>query len=241
MQERLQKIISAAGLMSRRAAEQLIADGKVTVNGERAELGTKADPKEDVILVKGRPILSREKKVTVMLHKPAGVVTTLSDNKGRRSVADLVKGVPERVYPVGRLDMYSEGLLLLTNDGELANALMHPSAEIRKTYQLRVKGDDLPTRIAKLSRPIEIDGRMTSPAAVETLRMENGEAELSVTIHEGRNRQIRRLCERAGLKVLRLCRLKEGPLDLDDLPAGKWRYLTDGEIALLKRHGGSER
>ena len=239
MQERLQKIISAAGLMSRRAAEQLIADGKVTVNGIRAEPGTKADPDEDVILVHGRPVLAREKRVVVMLHKPAGVVTTLSDEKGRRSVAELVRDVPVRVYPVGRLDMYSEGLLLLTNDGELANSLMHPSMEIRKTYLLIVGGDDLSARIERLSDPVEIDGRMTAPALVETKRLGNGEAELHVTIHEGRNRQIRRLCEHAGLKVRRLCRLREGPLALGDLPVGKWRYLTEEETALLKHHGGA--
>ena len=238
MQERLQKIISAAGLMSRRAAEQLIAAGKVTVNGIPAEPGMKADPEEDTILVSGKPVFQQEKKITVMLNKPAGVVTTLHDEQGRRSVSDFVRDVPGRVYPVGRLDMYSEGLLLMTNDGELANMLMHPSTEIRKMYRLTVRGDDLQRRIAMLSEPIEIDGRKTSPATVETLKISDGEAEISVTIHEGRNRQIRRLCERAGLKVVHLRRMREGPLSLGDLPRGKWRMLTEEEISSLKKAAG---
>ena len=235
MQERLQKIISAAGLMSRRAAEELIAAGKVTVNGERAAVGMRADPSEDNILVNGRPLLVQSRKIYVMLNKPAGVVTTLRDEQGRRSVKELLTGIGERVYPVGRLDMYSEGLLLLTNDGELANALMHPSAEIRKVYELTVKGDDLPRRVRKLSAPIEIDGRMTAPAQVEVLRMGDSEAEITVAIHEGRNRQIRRLCERDGLKVMRLCRVSEGPLALGDMPRGKWRHLTEEEVDRLKK------
>ena len=237
MQERLQKIISAAGLMSRRGAEQLIAAGKVKVNGVTAELGTKADPEEDTILVNGKPVFQQEKKVTVMLNKPAGVVTTLHDEQGRRSVKDFVRDVPYRLYPIGRLDMYSEGLLLMTNDGELANALMHPSGEVKKVYELTVRGDDLPRRIQALSAPIEIDGLKTAPAQVEVLKMGEEEAELSVTIHEGRNRQIRRLCERDGLKVVRLCRVSEGPLSLGSLPRGKWRYLTEDEVSRLKKAG----
>ncbi|MBQ3373955.1 MAG: rRNA pseudouridine synthase [Oscillospiraceae bacterium] len=233
MQERLQKIISASGLMSRRAAEQLIAAGKVRVNGITAELGMKADPEEDNIIVNGQPLLSRERHVTVMLNKPAGVVTTLHDEQGRLSVASLVQGVHARVYPVGRLDQYSEGLLLLTNDGALANALMHPASEIAKTYLLRVQGEKLESAVQSLSRPIEIDGRATSPAQVKLVGISGQEAECLVTIHEGRNRQIRRLCERAGLKVLLLRRVSEGPLSLGSLTPGAWRVLTEQELSEL--------
>ena len=233
MQERLQKIISASGLMSRRAAEQLITAGKVRVNGIPAKLGMKADPEEDNIVVNGQPLLSREKHVTVMLNKPAGVVTTLHDEQGRPSVASLVQGVHARIYPVGRLDQYSEGLLLLTNDGALANALMHPANEISKTYLLRVRGANPESAAQSLSRPIEIDGRNTSPAQVKLLNVNGQEAECLVTIREGRNRQIRRLCERAGLKVLLLRRVSEGPLSLGSLEPGAWRVLTEEELSKL--------
>ena len=234
MQERLQKIISASGLMSRRAAEQLILAGKVSVNGVRAELGWKADPKEDNIVVNGRPLLSTEKRITIMLNKPAGVVTTLHDEKGRPSVASLVQSVHARIYPVGRLDQYSEGLLLLTNDGELANALMHPTSKIPKTYLLRVRGTDLKREVDTISSPIDIDGRSTSPAQVKLLSISGQEAECLVTIHEGRNRQIRRLCERAGLRVLLLRRVSEGPLSLGSLAPGCWRFLTEEELSNLR-------
>ncbi|MBQ8076535.1 MAG: rRNA pseudouridine synthase [Oscillospiraceae bacterium] len=234
MQERLQKIISASGLMSRRAAEQLIAAGKVQVNGVPAELGTKADIEQDNIVVNGHPLLSREKKITVMLNKPAGVVTTLRDEKGRPAVSSLVQGVHARIYPIGRLDQYSEGLLLLTNDGELANALMHPAFEIPKTYLLSIHGENLEKAVSSLSRPITIDGRATSPAHVKVLSLSGQEAVCSVTIHEGRNRQIRRLCERAGVKVMKLQRIQEGPLSLGDLQPGQWRYLTEEEIRTLR-------
>ena len=178
-----------------------------------------------------------------MLNKPAGVVTTLHDEKGRPSVASLVQGVHARVYPVGRLDQYSEGLLLLTNDGELANALMHPSSEISKTYLLRIRGTDPETEVKSLSRPIDIDGRSTSPAQVKLLSASGQEAECFVTIHEGRNRQIRKLCERAGLKVLLLRRVSEGPLSLGSLAPGSWRFLTEEELSKLRaavQAGGKE-
>ena len=240
MQERIQKIIAASGLMSRRAAEKLIADGKVTVNGVTAVPGMKADPLEDNILVSGRPVGGRKSSHYLMLNKPAGVVTTLHDEKGRRTVAELLRGVGSRVYPVGRLDMYSEGLLLLTDDGDFANLLMHPSNEIPKVYSLRVKGENLADKIVILSRPIDIDGRMTAPASVAEIKVSGEEASMTVTIHEGRNRQIRRLCERAGLKVLRLCRVKEGPVSLGSLHSGEWRELTDTEITALREAAGGE-
>ena len=234
MQERLQKLISAAGLMSRRAAEQLIASGKVQVNGVTAELGTKADLEQDNIVVNGHPILSQEKKVTVMINKPAGVVTTLHDEKNRPTVASLVQEIPVRLYPIGRLDRYSEGLLLLTNDGDLANTLMHPAFEIPKTYLLHIRGEHPEDAVSQLSSPILIDGRSTSPARVKLLNLSGQEAVCSVTIHEGRNRQIRRLCERAGVKVVKLKRVKEGPLALGDLQPGQWRYLTEKELRSLR-------
>ena len=240
MQERIQKIIAASGLMSRRSAEKLIADGKVTVNGVTAVPGMKADPLEDNILVSGRPVGGRKSSRYLMLNKPAGVVTTLHDEKGRRTVAELLRGVGSRVYPVGRLDMYSEGLLLLTDDGDFANLLMHPSNEIPKVYSLRVKGENIADKIVSLSRPIEIDGRMTAPASVAEIKVSGEEASMTVTIHEGRNRQIRRLCERAGLKVLRLCRVKEGPVSLGSLHSGEWRELTDTEITALREAAGGE-
>ena len=241
MQERIQKIIAASGLMSRRAAEKLIADGKVTVNGVTAVPGMKADLQEDNILVSGRPVGGKKSCRYLMLNKPAGVVTTLHDEQGRWSVAELLHGIGARVYPVGRLDMYSEGLLLLTDDGEFANLLMHPSHEIPKVYSLRIKGEKIEEKIGNLSKPIEIDGRMTAPASLAQIEISGEEATLAVTIHEGRNRQIRRLCERAGLKVLRLCRIQEGPVSLGSLRSGEWRELTGSEVkALREAAGGGE-
>ena len=238
MQERLQKIISAAGIMSRRAAEKAIEEGKVSVNGEPAFLGMKADPETDTILVNGKRLSVTEKKIVVMLNKPAGYVTTMSDEKHRKIVTDLIREIGERLYPVGRLDMYSEGLLLLTNDGELANALMHPSREIRKTYLVKVRGEDLKDKIRLLRSPIDIDGRRTTPARVTILSADENEAELTVTIVEGRNRQIRRLCEAAELKVLSLKRIAEGPLQLEELKSGRWRYLTEAELQDLRKEAG---
>lgn len=238
MEERLQKIISASGMMSRRAAEEQITAGKVTVNGVKAVLGQKADPAVDNILVNGKPVMGEKKHLYVMLNKPAGYVTTLSDDQGRETVVSLVAGVPERVYPVGRLDMYSSGLLLLTNDGELANALMHPSREIEKKYELKISGEVPENTVASLQRPIMIDGRMTNPAIVEVIGFAKGETTLSVTIKEGRNRQIRRLCERAELRIISLKRLAEGSIVLGGLETGKWRYLTENEVARLKASAG---
>ena len=241
MQERIQKIIAASGLMSRRAAEKLIADGKVTVNGVTAVPGMKADLQEDNILVSGRPVGGKRSCRYLMVNKPAGVVTTLHDEQGRRSVAELLRGIGSRVYPVGRLDMYSEGLLLLTDDGEFANLLMHPSHEIPKVYSLHIKGENIEEKIGSLSKPIEIDGRMTASASLAQIKISGEEATLTVTIHEGRNRQIRRLCERAGLKVLHLCRVQEGPVSLGSLRSGEWRDLTGSEVkALREAAGGGE-
>lgn len=236
MTERIQKLISAAGLMSRRAAEDAIAAGRVSVNGVTAALGSRADPETDTVLVDGKPLPLQEGKKYIMLNKPRGYVTTMSDEKGRRNVTELVKGVGCRVYPVGRLDMYSEGLLLMTNDGDFANRIMHPSHNISKTYLTRVEGEDVGLAMEYLREPMEIDGYVISPAEVALCTLFPGGAELEITIHEGRNRQVRKMCELAGLKVLRLRRIAEGPLELGELKPGAWRYLTPEELETINTY-----
>lgn len=234
MEERLQKIISRYGIASRRQAEAMIEAGRVRVNGNTAHLGDTADEQEDIIQVDGVRLKKAPPRLCLMLNKPRGYVTTMQDEKGRRNVADLVQDCGQRVYPVGRLDLYSEGLLLMTNDGTLANGLMHPKKGISKVYHVWVS-DYYTEALKKLTEPIVIDGRSTTPAQVRLLREENGIAMLEVTLHEGRNRQIRRLCEAAQLTVTRLKRVQEGSIRLGDLPVGKWRALTDEELeSLLK-------
>ena len=228
MEERLQKILSAAGVTSRRGAEQYLLAGRVTVNGRAASLGDKADPDTDDIRVDGKPLRHGEKRTYLMLNKPGGYVTTLSDEKGRKTVADLVKGCGARVWPVGRLDLDSEGLLLLTDDGELTHRLIHPSHEVEKEYHVWVTGD-AGKALPILRGPITLDGVALRPARVELLSREKGENVLSVTIHEGKNRQVRRMCALAGLTVRRLRRVREGTLRLGELPVGKWRLLTEEE------------
>ena len=235
MKERLQKIISASGLMSRRAAEELIAAGKVSVNGVTAALGDKAEAGVDKILVDGKALPSAGEKLYIMLNKPRGYVTTLSDEKGRKNVTELIKELGTRLYPVGRLDMYSEGLLLMTNDGDFANRLMHPSHEIDKCYHTWVKGEDMGWAVELLRCPMEIDGYVTSPAEVDILEVKGEEALLAITIHEGRNRQVRKMCEAAGLKVTRLMRVSEGGVELGTLKSGKWRRLTEEELDMLRK------
>lgn len=230
MIQRLQKCISAAGVASRRAAEAMITAGRVTVNGLVASLGDSADPETDQICIDGVPLPKSEEKIYLMLHKPRGYVTTLSDEQGRKTVAELVASVGARVYPVGRLDLDSEGLLLMTNDGEAANALMHPSHVVGKVYRVEVSGAE-PERAAEVIRGItDLDGERVSPAQVEILDGRH----LSVTIHEGKNRQVRRLCAKAGLTVHRLKRVSEGDLKLGDLPSGAFRYLTEQEISYIR-------
>lgn len=238
MSERLQKIIASAGLMSRRAAEEYILAGRVTVNGEPARLGCKADGEKDKILIDGAPLPLPGEKIYIMLHKPRGYVTTMSDEKGRRNVTELVRDAGARVYPVGRLDMYSEGLLILTNDGEFANTLMHPSHNVAKTYHTWVTGERIEEKLDLLRQPMELDGYTTRGAAVEQLRIWDGGAILSITICEGRNRQVRKMCARAGLKVTRLCRVSEGGLELGNLESGKWRRLSEEEVRRVQ--GGRE-
>ena len=211
MKERLQKILSARGVASRRKAEEMIQTGLVTVNGNVAALGDGADPDVDEICVDGKPLPKQNDYVYILLNKPRGYVTTLSDEKGRPNAAQLVADCGVRVYPVGRLDMDSEGLLLFTNDGEFANALMHPKHEVKKTYDVWVTGY-VPGCEVRLSRPIELDGRPIREPRVRLLQVKEQVASLEVTIHEGRNRQVRRMCEAAGLKVTRLRRVAEGRL-----------------------------
>lgn len=235
MSERLQKIIASAGLMSRRAAEECILAGRVTVNGEPARLGCKADAEKDAILIDGAPLPLPGEKIYIMLHKPRGYVTTMSDEKGRRNVTELVRDAGARVYPVGRLDMYSEGLLIMTNDGEFANTLMHPSHNVAKTYHTWVTGERIEEKLALLRQPMEIDGHTTRGAEVELIGVFKNGAQLSVTIREGRNRQVRKMCEQAGLKVTKLCRVSEGGLELGSLACGKWRRLSEEEVRLVQR------
>lgn len=236
MAERLQKILSAHGIASRRAAETLILQGRVTVNGRIAVLGQTADAERDRICVDGAPLPERAETVCLMLYKPRGYVTTLSDERGRRTAASLVD-CGCRVYPVGRLDSQSEGLLLFTNDGALAERLMHPRGKIEKVYEVTVRGK-LDTAQELLSRPIVLDGRPIAPPLVKKLRESGDKTTFEITIHEGRNRQIRRMCEAAGLTVARLCRVQEGSLRLGALAVGKWRHLTVQELNALREEVG---
>ena len=228
MKERLQKILSARGVASRRKAEEMIRSGLVTVNGRTAVLGDTADPDTDEILISGKLLPGQEQYIYILLNKPRGYVTTLSDEKGRPNAAQLVADCGVRVYPVGRLDMDSEGLLLFTNDGAFANALMHPKQEVKKTYEVWVTGYH-PGGEVQLSRPITLDGYTIRPPKVKLIRADGQKAKFLVTIHEGRNRQVRRMCQVAGMHCTRLRRIKEGSLSLGDLPLGKWRYLTEEE------------
>lgn len=232
LEERLQKILSKYGIASRRQAERMIEEGRVRVNGNTAKVGDCADEQEDVIQVDGVRLKKRPDTIYLMLNKPRGYVTTLHDEKGRKNVADLVKDCGQRVYPIGRLDLYSEGLLLFTNDGTLANKLMHPKGEIVKKYHVWINGYRNDT-LERMSASIEIDGRHTHPAKVRTLSVKDSAAILEIQLQDGRNRQIRRLCEYAEVSVTRLKRVQEGVVSLGDLPVGKWRYLSEEEITAL--------
>ena len=241
VEERLQKLISACGLASRRKAEEWITAGRESVNGEKAHLGDRADLDRDEITVDGRPLRPAQGQVYLMLHKPRGYVTTLSDEKGRKTVAQLVSGCGRRVWPVGRLDLDSEGLLILTDDGELTQRLLHPSHEVEKEYLVWVTGN-VEKALPILSSPMELDGDRLAPAKVRRGRDSGGVHQLSITIHQGKNRQVRRMCAQAGLSVLRLKRIREGALLLDrNLKPGQWRNLTQQEILSLNHETGAER
>lgn len=235
MTERLQKLISAAGIASRRAAEKMIEAGRVTVNGSVAAVGMSADPASDDIRVDGKRLSVSAGRRYILLHKPRGYVTTMKDDRGRPTVADLTADAGTRLYPVGRLDMDSEGLVILTDDGEAANALMHPRHQVDKVYTVLVQGADIKASVRALSAMRDLDGEPIAPPVVSLIELKGTGAELQITIHEGKNRQIRRMCDACGLKVSRLIRIAEGSIHLGDLPAGKWRAMTREEIAYLRQ------
>jgi 23S rRNA pseudouridine2605 synthase len=242
MNERLQKILSRAGVSSRRAAEEIILAGRVAVNGVVvSELGAKADPDHDSITVDGKKLGVDTARVYLVLYKPAGYMTTLKDPQGRPLVTDLLKGLRERVYPVGRLDYNTEGLLLLTNDGEWANALAHPRHEVDKEYHVRVQGQISPVQINRLTAGVELEDGKTAPALVRVIRESDNNTWLSITIHEGRYRQVRRMCEAVSLSVVRLKRARYGFLGLEGLTAGKYRFLTPEEADRLRQSSRGER
>ena len=231
---RLQKFISDSGLMSRRAAEEEIKNGNVSVNGHVAELGMKINPKSDVVAYKGKRINYEKKTYTyIMMNKPRGYLSSTSDDRGRKCVTDLLSGIDARVYPVGRLDLISEGLLLLTDDGELKNRLTHPSHSLPKVYRVKVGGEVSQEQYDLLTSPMEIDGYKIKPVTVSVGESNESGTVLKMTLLEGRNRQIRKMCEQAGLTVKRLNRVSIGELKLDGLPVGKWRYLDEEEVAYL--------
>lgn len=233
MKERIQKILASRGIASRRAVEKMILAGRISCNGHVAVLGETADLETDKILLDGKPIPTKREDIYIMLNKPSGYVTTMSDEKGRKCVSELVKSCGERVFPVGRLDMDSEGLLIFTNDGEFANYLMHPRHQVNKTYYVDVTGySDL--AVENLKRQNMLEGHKISPPNVSVISSVNDRGELHITIHEGRNRQVRKMCAAAGMRVQRLVRIREGALWLGDLPSGKWRHLTESEIIALK-------
>jgi 23S rRNA pseudouridine2605 synthase len=234
MSERLQKILSTAGVASRREAEKYISAGRVTVNGVVvSELGAKAEPGKDRIAVDGKELAFPERKLYVLLNKPVGYVTTMKDPQGRPVVVDLVKDLKERVYPVGRLDYNTEGLLLLTNDGEWANRLMHPRHEVEKEYLVRVRGAVAPEQLRKLGEGVELEDGTTAPAKAILLRETGSSTWISLSIHEGRYRQVRRMCEAVSLTVVRLKRIRYGTLELGHMKPGEHRLLTQEEAFRL--------
>lgn len=239
---RLQKFFSDCGIMSRRAAEAEIEAGRVTVNDVKAYLGQKIDPDTDIVKHNGKTIEAKMVSAAkipsftyIMLNKPSGYVTTLSDEKGRPCITELLEGVSERVYPVGRLDMYSEGLLLLTNDGEMTNRLTHPKYHIPKVYNLRIKGKVSPEDVKKLAEPMSVDGYDLKPVNASLISVKDDSSLIRMTLFEGRNRQIRKMCDVVGLTIMKLKRVSVGEIELGTLSSGKWRYLTKGQIEYLRR------
>ena len=231
---RLQKFISDAGIMSRRAAEEEIKNGNISVNGHVATPGTKIDPRNDVVSYRGKRIRYEKHEYTyIMLNKPRGYLSSTSDDRGRKCVTDLLTGVSARVYPVGRLDMISEGILLLTDDGELKNRLTHPSHQIAKVYRVKVAGKVSEKQLEILGSPLVIDGYKIKPVDVVVSGEDESGTVLKMTLFEGRNRQIRKMCEAASLTVKRLSRISIGDLKLDGMPVGKWRYLEKSEVDYL--------
>ena len=236
LKERLQKILSAQGICSRRAAETYLLEGRIKVNGQVAALGDQADSEFDEILVDDQPLTGKPEPIYIMLNKPRGYVTTLSDEAGRKTVADLVSDIPRRIYPVGRLDMHSEGLLLMTDDGALANVLTHPSHQVYKQYLIKITpdGPEQESPEVALSRPLEIEGQRLLPAKCKLLEKTDTGYILTISIRQGKNRQIRKMCTKCGYTVNHLKRVAVGRIKLGDLPSGKWRELTQEEIDYLK-------
>lgn len=235
---RLQKFLSEAGIASRRKAEEMIRNGMVKVNGAVAQIGDSVDPKKDTVVVKGKKVRKESNMRYILLNKPRGYVTTTDDDLGRKCVLELVKDVKERIYPVGRLDRVSEGALILTNDGAFANAMMHPSKHVPKTYRVTVRPGITNEQAEILATGIEIEGRMTAPAEVHILSKEDGRAVVEIVLYEGRNRQIRRMCEALNLEVARLRRIAVGPVKLGMLQTGEWRDLTLQEVESLFKAAG---
>ena len=238
MEQRLQKILSNYGLASRRKAEQMILDRRVRVNGNTASLGEVADDEEDVIEVDGVRLKKQPARIVLMLNKPRGFITTMNDEHDRKCVAELVKDINTRVYPVGRLDRESEGLLIMTNDGEFTNALTHPSKHVSKTYRVTIRPTITKEQATEFRNGIEIDGRMTAPADLRVLEAQENRTVVEVTIYEGRNRQIRKMFEALGIEVARLKRTKVGNLKLGMLMQGAYRHLTEDEVSSLYELAG---
>lgn len=235
---RLQKFLAECEVASRRKSEELIAAGKVRVNGEVASIGDKVDPKRDTVTVSGKKIRKSEDLKYIMLHKPRGFITTMNDEMERKCVAQLISDVPCRVYPIGRLDRNSEGLLLFTNDGEFANALTHPSKHVAKTYRVTVRPGVTEDQLAAITNGIIIDDVKTAPAEVHVVTKEENRVVLEIVLYEGRNRQIRKMCEELGLEVARLKRIAVGSIKLGMLKQGAWRELSDDEVRKLKLAAG---
>ena len=238
---RLQKFLAESGVASRRKSEELISQGKVKINGAVAQLGDKINPKKDTVTVNGKKIVKQKNHTYIMLHKPRGFITTMNDEMDRKCVAQLIKDVPGRVYPVGRLDRDSEGMLLFTNDGEFANAMTHPTRHVPKTYRVTVRPSVNEEQITKLTTGIMIDDRMTAPCEVRIVTREEGRVVLEIILHEGRNRQIRKMCEEVGLEVARLKRTAIGSIKLGMLKQGDYRELTEDEVRKLMIAAGMER
>lgn len=236
MEERLQKVLAHAGVASRRACEKLILSGKVKVDGKPVtELGTKVNPRKNIVEVEGKKVIGKEKEKYILLYKPAGYVSTVHDPQQRRTVMDLITGINERIYPVGRLDYDTSGLLIMTNDGQLTNELIHPSREVTKTYRTMVKGVPTGRTMGQIAAGIMLEDGKTAPAVVKLKKIENGNALIDISIHEGKNRQVRRMFEALGYPVIWLKRIAFGSLEINKMRPGEWRYLTNQEVAGLKK------
>ncbi len=238
---RLQKYLAESGVASRRKSEELIDAGKVRVNGQIAQIGDKINPKKDTVSVNGKKIIKQKNYTYILLHKPRGFITTMKDEMDRKCVAELIKDVPGRVFPVGRLDRDSEGMLLFTNDGEFANAMTHPTKHVPKTYRVTVRPSITEEQVTALTAGIIIDDRKTAPAEVRIITREENRVVLEIILYEGRNRQIRKMCEEVGLEVARLKRTAIGSIKLGMLKQGAWRYLNEEEVRKLMLASGMER